>query len=162
RPHRGRGQGRSAAAAGGARAAAPGRGGARGRLRRRVRDDPAVHGGRAGRGRRAHAVRRRCPPRPRAPTGPPAAARPAGRRPHPRGAGGPVERLWEPVAVAGPRPPAAAAPATPASSVLDGLDHDQRAAALAPDGPLLIVAGPGTGKTRTLTHLLAHRVAERG
>jgi DNA helicase-2/ATP-dependent DNA helicase PcrA len=46
-------------------------------------------------------------------------------------------------------------------SVLDGLDADQRAAAAAP-GPLLIVAGPGTGKTRTLTHRIAHLITERG
>jgi DNA helicase-2/ATP-dependent DNA helicase PcrA len=44
----------------------------------------------------------------------------------------------------------------------EGLDPEQRAAAEAVDGPLLIVAGPGTGKTRTLTHRLAHLVAERG
>ncbi len=44
----------------------------------------------------------------------------------------------------------------------EGLDPEQRAAALAVDGPLLIVAGPGTGKTRTLTHRLAHLVVERG
>jgi len=48
------------------------------------------------------------------------------------------------------------------ASALDGLDPEQRAAATAPDGPLLIVAGPGTGKTRTLTHLLAHRVRDLG
>jgi superfamily I DNA/RNA helicase len=46
--------------------------------------------------------------------------------------------------------------------VLDGLDPEQRAAAASGDGPLLIVAGPGTGKTRTLTHLLAHRVRDHG
>jgi superfamily I DNA/RNA helicase len=46
--------------------------------------------------------------------------------------------------------------------MLDGLDPEQREAACAGDGPLLIVAGPGTGKTRTLTHLLAHRVRDRG
>jgi DNA helicase-2/ATP-dependent DNA helicase PcrA len=56
--------------------------------------------------------------------------------------------------------PSAALP--PPSSKLDGLDSDQRAAATASDGPLLIVAGPGTGKTRTLTHLLAHRVRNCG
>jgi uncharacterized protein (TIGR00375 family) len=53
-------------------------------------------------------------------------------------------------------------PAERTGSVLDGLDPDQRAAAAAVDGPLLIVAGPGTGKTRTLTHRLAHLVTERG
>lgn len=47
-------------------------------------------------------------------------------------------------------------------SVLDGLDPEQRAAAGHPGGPLLIVAGPGTGKTRTLTRRIAHVVAERG
>jgi DNA helicase-2/ATP-dependent DNA helicase PcrA len=52
-------------------------------------------------------------------------------------------------------------PAT-AASVLDGLDPEQRAAATAEPGPLLIVAGPGTGKTRTLTHRLAHLVTAHG
>ncbi|WP_354670849.1 UvrD-helicase domain-containing protein [Actinomadura sp. DC4] len=47
-------------------------------------------------------------------------------------------------------------------SVLDGLDPEQRVAAAHPGGPLLIIAGPGTGKTRTLTHRIAHLVAERG
>jgi ATP-dependent DNA helicase UvrD/PcrA len=53
----------------------------------------------------------------------------------------------------------AASPAT--GSLLDGLDPEQRAAATA-DGPLLIIAGPGSGKTRTLTYRIAHQVAERG
>jgi DNA helicase II / ATP-dependent DNA helicase PcrA len=47
-------------------------------------------------------------------------------------------------------------------SILDALDGDQRAAASIAGGPLLIVAGPGSGKTRTLTHRIAHLVAERG
>jgi DNA helicase-2/ATP-dependent DNA helicase PcrA len=54
------------------------------------------------------------------------------------------------------------APDAPPPSVLDGLDPDQRAAAGSGDGPLLIIAGPGTGKTRTLTHRIAHLVTERG
>jgi uncharacterized protein (TIGR00375 family) len=44
----------------------------------------------------------------------------------------------------------------------EALDPEQRAAAGIVDGPLLIVAGPGTGKTRTLTHRLAHLVTTRG
>jgi DNA helicase II / ATP-dependent DNA helicase PcrA len=61
---------------------------------------------------------------------------------------------------------AALAPAAPVNggargSVLDGLDPDQRAAAAAA-GPLLIIAGPGTGKTRTLTHRIAYQVTELG
>ncbi len=39
-----------------------------------------------------------------------------------------------------------------------GLDPDQLAAAEA-EGPLMIVAGPGTGKTRTLTHRIARQAA---
>ncbi|PRW63086.1 UvrD-helicase domain-containing protein [Actinopolyspora mortivallis] len=46
--------------------------------------------------------------------------------------------------------------------VLAGLDPEQRAAAGAGPGPLMIVAGPGTGKTRTVTHRIAHLVRERG
>ena len=46
-------------------------------------------------------------------------------------------------------------------SLLDGLDPDQRAAAKAA-GPLMIIAGPGTGKTATLTHRIAAQIAERG
>ncbi len=47
------------------------------------------------------------------------------------------------------------------SSVLAALDAEQRAAAAVTEGPLLIVAGPGTGKTRTLVHSIAYRVRER-
>ncbi|GLY88513.1 UvrD-helicase domain-containing protein [Actinoallomurus iriomotensis] len=57
---------------------------------------------------------------------------------------------------------AEAAEADESASILDGLDPDQRVAAAHPGGPLLIIAGPGTGKTRTLTHRIAHLVAERG
>ena len=63
-----------------------------------------------------------------------------------------------------PKNPPSSCPAVPAlrSSLLEALDPEQRAAAEITDGPLLIVAGPGTGKTRTLTHRLAHLIAERG
>jgi len=59
-----------------------------------------------------------------------------------------------------------AEPAAPALSgqhgVLAALDEDQALAAEAVDGPLIVIAGPGSGKTRMLTHRLAHLVLERG
>ena len=42
------------------------------------------------------------------------------------------------------------------------LDAEQRAAVMHHAGPLLIIAGPGTGKTRTLIHRLAYLVRQRG
>jgi len=47
-------------------------------------------------------------------------------------------------------------------SVLDLLDPEQKAAAAAVEGALVVVAGPGSGKTRMLTHRLAHLVLEHG
>lgn len=41
---------------------------------------------------------------------------------------------------------------------LDVLDDDQRAAAKAPRGPVAIIAGAGTGKTRTITYRIAHLI----
>jgi DNA helicase II / ATP-dependent DNA helicase PcrA len=58
--------------------------------------------------------------------------------------------------------PAAEPALEPVAGILGGLDPEQRVAAAAGDGPLLVVAGPGTGKTRTLTRRLAYLVAERG
>ena len=41
---------------------------------------------------------------------------------------------------------------------LEALDDDQRVAATAPRGPVCILAGAGTGKTRTITYRIAHLV----
>jgi len=49
-----------------------------------------------------------------------------------------------------------------AEGVLAHLDPGQRAAAEITEGPLVIIAGPGTGKTRTLVHRLAHLVSDCG
>ena len=46
-------------------------------------------------------------------------------------------------------------------TLLGGLDEEQRAAAQT-GGPLMIIAGPGTGKTRTLTHRIAWQITAGG
>jgi len=51
------------------------------------------------------------------------------------------------------------APHPGADALLAGLTPEQIQAVRHADGPLLIVAGPGTGKTRTLTHRVAHLLA---
>lgn len=44
--------------------------------------------------------------------------------------------------------------------ILDALDPEQRRVALLLDAPLVVLAGAGTGKTRAITHRVAHAVRE--
>jgi len=46
--------------------------------------------------------------------------------------------------------------------ILDGLNENQKEAVLTVDGPLLIIAGAGSGKTKTLTHRVAHLIKNCG
>ncbi len=58
--------------------------------------------------------------------------------------------------VAEPTPP------SPIEPLLAGLNPAQRQAVLHEGSPLIVQAGPGTGKTRALTHRLAYLLARRG
>jgi len=54
-----------------------------------------------------------------------------------------------------------ALPFEPSIDIVGSLNEEQQKAVTHEDGPLLIVAGPGTGKTLTLTHKIAYRITEK-
>ena len=81
----------------------------------------------------------------------------AGRRKRP-----PEPSPSEDASAAAARPKTVKEPRLPYGSLSAvGLDPEQKAAVRALAGPLLIVAGPGTGKTRTLTHRIAALIERR-
>ena len=78
----------------------------------------------------------------------------------------------QPAMTPSPRLPESASPGRPepegaasrgrSVDILAGMDEDQRRAVETVAGPLLVVAGPGSGKTGTLTRRIAHLVTNHG
>lgn len=103
-------------------------------------------------------------PAPRRPAEPTPKPKPKARRPatkpEPRRVSPPSPPIAPPPSPHEPFEPMLSGMEEVGTGLLDRLDAMQRVAASAPGGPLLIVAGPGTGKTRTLTHRIAYLCAE--
>ena len=70
----------------------------------------------------------------------------------------PGKQARTPAAGAAAEPRAKQAEPALAAVPLAGLDPEQQAIVTHDGGPLLVVAGPGAGKTRVLTHAIAHRI----